>query len=438
MAGESLSAPARSTPRNKGGRPACPTPKWDARRKVWHVRVTVNGVQEWHDLDDRIGEHQEKLAKETAQLVSDGLRAGEGLASDGGQTVALWARARYRWLANRPRAETLKERQATWKRWVNPVIGPLSIRRVTAEDIRRMVNRLEVAVSEGTIGAKRAFNIWGEVTRAFADACEANDPLVRVRDDNPCDHVRGPEKGDERAQAILRPAEIETLLVGTSVVEGRDDVPLYRRELYAVGIYTACRIGELRGIAPEDVDFGAKQIAIVKQSDRFGKIKVRTKTRRARVVTIEPALMPLLRILVARKGKTLLETRNEDHARLLREDLATVGVTRAALFADDELRMPLTFHGLRHTCLTHMAVRRDPPQDVQWRAGHATPQMTERYIAEARYEAGDNFGTPLAPLPASFLVSAGGAEFQPGDAFFSMNSCEGRELNPYRSNPAGT
>ena len=33
-----------------------------------------------------------------------------------------------------------------------------------------------------------------------------------------------------------------------------------------------------------------------------------------------------------------------------------------------------------------MAVRRDPPQDVQWRAGHTTPAMTERYIANARYE----------------------------------------------------
>ena len=51
-----------------------------------------------------------------------------------------------------------------------------------------------------------------------------------------------------------------------------------------------------------------------------------------------------------------------------------------------------------------MAVRRDPPQDVQWRAGHTTSTMTEQYITNARYEAGATFGTPLAELPTSLLV----------------------------------
>jgi len=64
----------------------------------------------------------------------------------------------------------------------------------------------------------------------------------------------------------------------------------------------------------------------------------------------------------------------------------------------------MKFHNLRDTCLTHMAVRRDPPQDIQWRAGHTTPAMTEAYIANARYQAGTNFGTPLPPLPEAVLV----------------------------------
>ena len=79
--------------------------------------------------------------------------------------------------------------------------------------------------------------------------------------------------------------------------------------------------------------------------------------------------LPLLRVLVARGGKTLVDVHNEDHAGLLREDLLTVGVTREALFADDDLRMPLTFHGLRDTCLSHMAVRRAPAASVAARAG---------------------------------------------------------------------
>ena len=131
-----------------------------------------------------------------------------------------------------------------------------------------------------------------------------------------------------------------TLLAGRSVVEGVEDVPRYRRELYAVASYTAGRIGELRAFAPEDVDLDAMQITIAKQADRLGTTKGKTKTRRARVVRIEPSLLPLLEILVARKGKTLLDIHNEDHARLLREDLVTVGLKRPALFADDDLRAP--------------------------------------------------------------------------------------------------
>src|SRR5438067_2048781 len=55
--------------------------------------------------------------------------------------------------------------------------------------------------------------------------------------------------------------------------------------------------------------------------------------------------------------------------------------------------------GVVHQPHSAMALRRDPPQDVQWRAGHTTSAMTEKYIAEARYQAGANFGEPLPPLP---------------------------------------
>jgi len=438
-------------------RPANPTPRWDG--KEWIVRVTVNGVQERHGLPD-IPENEPKLAAQVAKDFSDRLRAGDGVAADGSETVAAWARRRYRWLATRPRVETLDQRKAKWVKWVNPVLGPVAIRAVDADDVRRLVQSLEDAVSAETIAAKTAINIWAEVTRAFADSCEANDATIRVRKDNPCDKVRGPERGDLRTKPFLRPHEIVTLL-------SCEDVPCYRRELYAVAIYTAGRIGEIRALTPGDVDLDAMQLTIAKQADRFGEVKGKTKTRKARMVRIEPSLLPLLRVLVARKGKTLLDIINEDHAGMLRADLHMANVRRPALFVDDALRMPLTFHGLRDTCLSHMAVRRDPPQDVQWRAGHTTGEMTERYIAAARYEAGDSFGTPFPPLPDALLetargevtarfggfigsrreyvgeavrrsVSADEAGFQSKTPRFSVNLCEGGDLNPYANYGAST
>jgi integrase len=415
-------------------RPANPTPQWDPKRSVWVVRVTVNGVQRPHDLSRKIREDQPDIAKAVAKGVSDELRSGAGIPTDGGkETVASWAKRWWKWLEGRPRSATLAERQRRWAKWVNPVLGPLSIDLVQTDDIRRMVKALEDAVAAETIKPKTALNIWGEVTKAFSDACEVNDATIRMRDDNPCEKVRGPQKGDDRAKPFLRPAEI------TALLECKD-VPRYRRELYAVAAYTGARIGELRGLTAADVDLDAGQIIIAKQADRLGKLRSRTKTRRARNIRIEANLRPLLEILVKRKGKTLLEIHNEDHARLLREDdLDAADIDRPALLADDELRAPLTFHGLRDTCLTHMAVRRDPPQDVQWRAGHSSPVMTEKYIAQARYEAGEKFGVPLPPLPESLLkVSAEAGGFQSKKTKSSVNLCEGRELNPYRSYPAGT
>ena len=396
----------------------------------------------------KIAEHEIERAERFARLVVKQVRAGGAMPdAEERDSVAKWAERRFEWLAGRPRTETLPERVRTWTKWIDPVLGSHGIAELTPDDVRSFVKHLEDAVHAETIGPKRALNIYGELTSAMADATEANDASIRVRTDNPCDKVRGPEKGDARSKPFLRPAEVVQLLSCDEAT-----VPVYRRALYALAVYTGARVGELRALAAEDVDFEAMQITIAKQATRKGELKGKTKTRRARTVRIEPALLPLLRVLVTRSGdttategpETLLHVHNEDHARLLREDLDAAGCDRPAIAADDDLRAPLTFHGLRDTCLSHMAVRRDPPQDIQWRAGHSTPAMTEKYIAQARYEAGDSFGVPFPPLPASFLadlqkipasVPAPGSRY---DSDFPVFLCEGRELNPYRSNPAGT
>ena len=80
------------------------------------------------------------------------------------------------------------------------------------------------------------------------------------------------------------------------------------------------------------------------------------------------------------------------------------------------MRARMKFHNLRDTCLTHMAVRRGPPQDIQWRAGHTTSAMTEACITNARYQAGASFGTPL---PSSVLARS------PADKTTNPRFCRG-------------
>ena len=77
----------------------------------------------------------------------------------------------------------------------------------------------------------------------------------------------------------------------------------------------------------------------------------------------------------------------------------------------------MKFHNLRDTCGVHMSVRRDPPQDIQWRLGHSDLATTEGYIGEARQAAGPTFGEPLAPIPDALLRAlAGGNKKPPPDS----------------------
>ncbi len=56
------------------------------------------------------------------------------------------------------------------------------------------------------------------------------------------------------------------------------------------------------------------------------------------------------------------------------------GYMRKAIEAAGIERPIATWHGLRHTALTHDAASGNPAVYVQARAGHAQATMTERYV----------------------------------------------------------
>ncbi len=64
--------------------------------------------------------------------------------------------------------------------------------------------------------------------------------------------------------------------------------------------------------------------------------------------------------------------------------------------------MPFTFHGLRHTAITHWAVA---GRDAKWLllvAGHSDEAMTMRYLDKAAVVRGQ-FGTPHPVLPPELV-----------------------------------
>lgn len=346
-------------------------------------------------------------ALEAAGARSEGTRADAAK-----MTVADWydgPDGYYTWRASRTRgAEDVNGSRGIFRKWIAPRFADFVMRDVTRETLEQFAEWLDEQVAEGVIAAKSAGNIWGEITVGFAFATKGKNKhgknlSLRVLDVNPAETAAGPDGGTEKQKPFLRPDEVVRLL-------SCELVPLERRQVYAVAIYTAMRQGELRALRVRDVDFEAMQITVTRQL-KNGREKARTKTGRARIVQIEPNLVPLLRVLVERKGgdERVLSVRAHNRcASRLREDLLVAKCTRDALHVakSDPLRVHIKFHNLRDTCLTHMSVRRDPPQDVQWRAGHTTSTMTEAYIANARYEAGANFGVPLGPLPEAVIERA--------------------------------
>src|ERR1019366_1937945 len=110
---------------------------------------------------------------------------------------------------------------------------------------------------DGRLAPSTAANVWGDLAHAFDEAVRAKDPSLRVLSVNPTRDVRGPDAGADREGQILYSDEIVSLLRGVAVeADGKRhlDVPLYRRQVYALAIYTKARASELEALTAADVD----------------------------------------------------------------------------------------------------------------------------------------------------------------------------------------
>lgn len=304
----------------------------------------------------------------------------------------------------------VKERRSRFAIWIAPNIGYLPVTGLRAAHLRPIVRKLEDAVRhrrafyrgeverEGGrkpgITAKTAKHIWSELTSGIREALSSNDDSLRVLVDDPLRGVQAPRVGnDDRDQAALYPDEVVQLLAC-------EDVPMSRRRVYAVAIYTGMRRSELARLRASDIDF------------EHGLITVRGKktTAAKRQVPIEPALRPLLQILChERKTGPLLDAPRADgkggSSDLTKKDLERSKLTRADLSRDDGDHMPFTFHGFRHTAITHWVVAGRNQLWLLLTAGHMDVQMTRRYLGKAEVLRA-TFGTPHPPLPASVLGGA--------------------------------
>jgi integrase len=274
---------------------------------------------------------------------------------------------------------------------------------------------------------KSARNFWVVATKMVADAAGSKLDELRVRDDNPAVGVEGPDRGARKAKQFLYPSEFLTLAACPAV-------PLDARRAVAIAIYTYLRDGELRALRWDggDIDLEHGVLSVTKAL-RHRTVKP-TKSGETRRFAIEAALLPLLQTMRAEAGHEgpVLRLREDHMAELLRKWLHIAGVRRPELHKGSPTRKPLTWHDLRATGATWMAVRGDDPLKIKQRCGHATFSTTELYIREAE-AVRDGFGEVFPPLPEALVSGSessgessgsGGAGAKP-----AFSSLRGQDLN---------
>lgn len=408
-----------------GGRAVTGSPEYrhakDGTPLGWYGRLSVPGGRVRIKLGDWPNSEQgRERAKEKAKaLIEQVHERGWGVvpvakAKNGkhvkmpGETVEQWSE---RWLRER-RARGLTSVGADESRLrvhILPRIGALPMTEVTRDDLENIVDALDAIVSEEEMSWRTAEHIWHNVSKMFDDAARSKNRSLRVRPDNPARDVRGPEKGIVKAKQYLYPSEFLRLMECEAVSLD------FRRKL-ALAVYLFPRAGELEALEWSDVDLEHGVIHVHRAMDRSADddSTKSTKGGEGRRFAMEPNILPLLRAMHAESGgEGRVIDLGRDLPRYLRKSLKRAGITREALFITDLTRKQITFHDMRATGLTWMAVRGDPPLTIKQRAGHANFKTTEGYIREAE-AVRQGFGDVFPPLPAS-VVGTGGASAPQGN-----------------------
>ncbi len=315
---------------------------------------------------------------------------------DAGESCSAWVKA---WHNSRiSRLSSASHNMGHWNTHLADWLGSKHPKDWTRDDFRKLSAELDRKVEAGEIGWKTAQNAWGTAIKMADDACNSKLDTLRCRDENPALKVRGPDRGAKTVRQYLYPSEL-LQLVSCSLV------PVAFRRAAVIAIYTYTRAGELRALTWEDADIRRGILSITKAVDReTGELKT-TKTKTPRLVPIEPALTPLLKIMRKEsrgQGLVLPISLEDTPAADLRKWLKAAGVKRQMLFNRSPSVSHIRWHDLRATGITWMAVRGDDPMKIQARAGHSDFNTTQGYVREADIlRAG--FGAPFPPLPKGFL-----------------------------------
>jgi integrase len=373
-------------------RPSTGTVAWRRHPKkpgtyCWQARYTRADKTRtsWCLLDPSIPEHDEAAARKLALTFAPAAKAST---KDGvGELVAAYS---IRWLAERrTRLVSVKDDTSRLRDHVLPLVGHLSVLSLTRDDVEGVRDALDDKVAQGVISWKTARCAWGVFKTMCADMANARRRELRVRDSDVAAGIKPTLRGLRKSKQYLYPSEFLAFLACA-------EVPREWRVAVALAIFTYGRDGEVAMLDWSKIDLEHGVITIDRARNRDTGEAKSTKSGGTRRFSIEPNLLPMLRAMhAAAEGKGKVFGLDATHlSRTFRRWLLVAGVTRAELHETTETSRAITWHDLRATGATWMAVRGDKPLTIQQRCGHQTFSTTEMYLREAEILT-EGFGQPF-------------------------------------------
>jgi integrase len=256
------------------------------------------------------------------------------------------------------------------KAYVYPEIGTKHVAKVTEIDIEMMLAAAPGRFLERTGRTMRAatrFQIYQVTKRLFDLAIKPG----RLRIDNPVSPDLKPRKDAPRLFGWLYPDEVIRLM-------GCTEVPLSRRVLYALAVYTGLRRGSIAALRWSGADLAHRTLT-----------SLESKTGLPQLFEIRADLVDVLSRWHEAAGgpapaEPIVTLPSDRTAEVLRDDLRLAGVDRGVLFGGDPKVQPLRFHDLRATFITWARREGRGWGWISDRSGHVTPSQMERYNRAAR------------------------------------------------------
>jgi integrase len=151
-----------------------------------------------------------------------------------------------------------------------------------------------------------------------------------------------------------------------------DVIPPQWTTMCLVALRTGLRIGEMLALKRSDLDLGAGRLIV--RHTRWNGVEYLPKGGRGREVPLSDDAIDALKAHRHLRGSYVFC--HEDGSPLSHsecKDVVPFACSKAGL------AKRLTFHGLRHTFASHLAMRGVPLKTIQELLGHATMDMTMRY-----------------------------------------------------------